>query len=500
MERASYLIAVSRDTVEGGKISGGEGMAVLVQSVVSPESAHSPNGHAKEMLESFLQNAEWNRGYAILLLPTEAVSFRRLEFSFADAKKIHLVLPFELENELLDDLADYIYDFEIVPRGDGTAEAMVYLVRREYLQDLLDLCESHQLSLQKVTFAAQALVTAKSSSALHAFRLYSGSDETFIAYVEEGRMLAVDSIGAMPQRALAATGASDGKTPMRILEDIIAAKEDSPSEGPSRRALLAEELEKVCAAAKRFIRVYHPREPFQLKVEGLFGRFFRFSPESGELTLNLEDGGATVPASRPFQGILGELAQSGRVLARSKGVNFFRRIGNWSALVSDLKWRLAASVILAGLLAVVAGGNFLYQVSSQENRLERIQSELSRSLKIPRPLNSHTIKDALGKLRARLDKLKKEREASSHLAAYNYDSLILVRDISNIFKEMPQVTLEAMTSNRERFTLSGTTINYNESELLKTRLGNLAEFKDRNIKVTTSKSAKGISYRLSIER
>ena len=500
MERASYLIAVSRDTVEGGKVAGGDGMAPLAQKVVSPESAPSLNGHAKELLESFLQNAEWNRGYAILLLPTEAVSFRRLEFSFADAKKIHQVLPFELENELLDDLAEYTYDFEIVPRGDGTAEAIVYLVRREYLQDLLDLCESHQLSLQRVTFAAQALVTAKSSSEQHAIRLYSGSDETFIAYVEDGRILAVDSIGAMPQKALAANGASDGKNPTRILADIIANEEGASGEETSRRALLAEELGKVCEAANRFIRVHHPRDLFQLEAEGLFGGFFRFSPEAGELTLNLENPGHTVYASRPFQGILGELANSGRVLARSKGVNFFRKVGNLSALVSDLKWRLTVSVILAGLLAGIAGGNFLYQLSSQENRLERTQSELSRVLKIPLPLNSHTIKDALDKLQNRIDKLRKEREASSHLEAYNYDSLKFIRNISNVYKGMPQVTLEAMTFNRERFTLSGTTINYNESEVLKNRIGQLPEFKGQNIKVTTSKSAKGISYRLSIER
>ncbi|MCH6554314.1 MAG: hypothetical protein IH793_09190, partial [Acidobacteria bacterium] len=82
---------------------------------------------------------------------------RRINDPFADPKKIEQALEFELENELLEAVDSYVYDFTLIPQSDGSAEALIYLVPKTYLNALIAACYAQRTTPVKATFSAQAL-------------------------------------------------------------------------------------------------------------------------------------------------------------------------------------------------------------------------------------------------------------------------------------------------------------------------------------------------------
>ena len=139
-------------------------------------------------------------------------------------------------------------------------------------------------------------------------------------------------------------------------------------------------------------------------------------------------------------------------------------------------------------------------VQSLQARLDSAGRELQRTLKIGPPITSITVNAALGRVQERLDKLRRDRDAVAYIDRYHYDSLRLFNELSAAVRQQPGVTVDALSFNQERFTMSGTTPSYEESEGLKDRVGELSRFKGRSVKVTHSNVGKVIRYRLSVER
>jgi len=535
MERLSYLIALSSHAVEGVGVGGGGALSVYSHGIPAIEDGRMESEVIRAQLETFLARADWKDGSAILVLPTEAVSFRRLRFSFGDTKKIRQALPFELENELMEGLEGFVYDFDVVSGKEQHTEVLVYLVRKDTLQGLLEACQARNLDVRRVTFSAQALLSAGKNTEGHQFHLYTGSDETFILYTEQGRLCAMAALSATPHLVLEEAGTQEDASPTERLRVLLESSGNGathpvsgvPEEGPPAgeegeefpedpeallenieggspeplhpRARLQGELERAREEANRFLRLYRPGVPYGLSVAGLFSSCLTFRPETGEIALSLENGAGVLPV-RPHSGILSELVAGQQALGRSGGINFFRRVGTWVAVFSALKWKLVVSAVLVVLLTGLWLGAYFYRGSIIEHRLAGINAQLSSELKIPTPVNTLSVNAALKKLREERAKLEQEQNAAAYLENYHYDALVLLREVSRLFTQLPRMKVDALTFNRDRFTLTGTTPDYNDSETLKNRIAALEQFKGQEVKISHSRTGQGILYRLSIQR
>ncbi|MCH9044803.1 MAG: hypothetical protein IIA40_01710 [SAR324 cluster bacterium] len=500
MQRGAYLIAISPSAVEGGRVSRSESQGALTLSILSPSNGDAPDAGARALLESFLSQAQWPRGPVVLVLPTEAVSVRRLKFAFNEPKKIRQILPYELEDEVLGELDNYAYDFQIIPRENGSAEVLVFLVDKHHLQELAEALDGQQLSLQRVTFSAQALVAADADPGARRFHVYVGSDEGFVAYAVDGRLEAVSCFSALPRRVMGELESLSANSSQELLNALFHRQQEQPDADPVLRRM-KEDLQGVREEVNRFMRINGAGEDATISLHGLFGRFFRWRPDVGDLSLTFDRDVDWSAPRGPFFGVLTELLANPRNILAGRGINFYRRVASWVAQMAELKWPLIAMGLLVVVLAALLGGRFYVRTAGLEDRLSAAERDLQRTLNIPPPVNSLVVNSALAMLQERLETERKERQAVSYLDHYHYNTLMLLREISAVFQQFPELTVDALSFNRERFSLSGTTARYNESEALKNRIAGLTRFKSFTAKITHSRSAgQRIRYRISAER
>jgi type II secretory pathway component PulL len=509
MQRGIYAIAVSEQAVEGGLVTRGETQSAFSQSLLGPAEARPSAAAAAgaeapaeapgtALLERFLAQASWEQGLAVLVLPTAEISYRRLHFQFGDPRKIRQVLPLELQDELLDPVDRHAFDAEIVPRPDGSADAQVYLTDDARLQALATTLERHQLPVQRVTFSAQALLQALPPPAGPHFCVYLGSEESFVVHTLDGRPTAFRSIVPHPGELLAELRALGPGSPYEQLQTLFRADADDPQR-QGLRERLQERLEAARAEVNRFLRIYGEGDPFTVSLHGLFGALFERAPDAASLTLRFPNG-AWPGARRTHFGVLEELLRQPRNFPGARGINFRKRVGTSLVLLRELRWPLTAAGVLLLVLAGMALGGYFLRASALQARLDAVGRELQKTLSVNAPVNSITVNSALARVQERLDRLRKERETVAYLDRYHYDTLRLVNELSEVVRAQPGVTVDSLSLNQERFTLSGTTPSYAESESLKTRVGAMERFKERTVKVTNSNAGAVIRFRLTAER
>ncbi|HKI98342.1 MAG TPA: hypothetical protein VKB51_07710 [bacterium] len=497
MQRGIYAIALSDQAVEGGLVVRGETQPAYDRSVLLPADGVPPDSRQQALLQAFLEQAEWEQGLAVLVLPTEQVSFRRLHFAFSDARKIRQVLPLELEDELLDAVGQHAWDAVILPRPDGTADALVYLSDLAPLDEATQLLEQRQLAVQRATFSAQALIEALPPPAGHHFTVYVGSEEAFAAHTLDGQLQGLQSYNPHPGQVLRQLQALGPGTPQDQLQALFRADAEDAERAELRDALQAK-LESVREEINRTVRIQAGGEPYTISLHGLFGELLERQEGAGSLSLRFPQG-AWPGARRTHAGILDELLSQPRNFPVSRGLNFHKRVGTWIALFRELRWPVVAAAVLLLILLGLIGTGFVLRADALQARLDAANQRLQRMLAVPPPLTTITINAALGGVQEQLDKLRKERAAAAYLEHYNYDTLRLLRDVSEIIHQQQGVSVDSLSFNQDRFTLSGVTPSYAEAETLKNRIAALPRFKGRNLRVTNSNVGQVIRFRLSVE-
>jgi hypothetical protein len=499
MQRGIYAIALSDEAVEGGLVVRGETQPAFSRSVLLPAQGATAEERQQARLAAFLQQAQWEEGWAVLVLPTEPVSFRRLHFEFSDPRKIRQVLPLELADELLDPVANHAWDAEILPGTDGKADVLAYLVDKAPLDQVTALLEQHHIGVQRVTFSAQALVQALAPAEGRHFCVYVGSEEAFVAEALDGRLYGLQSLAPHPGQVLARLRALGPGSPHDQLQALFRADAED-AERQELRDDLRSKLESVLAELNRFLRIHGPGQPCTLTLHGLFGGLFERKDPDDPATLALRfPQGAWPGPRRTHFGVLDELLAHPRAFPAGRGLNFHRRVGTWLAVLRELRWPVAAAASLLLVALLLAGTGFFLRTGALQARLDGANREIQRLLNVPPPLNTITINAAIARVQEGLDKLRKERAAEAYLDRYHYDTLRLLRDLSEAIHQQQGVTVDSLSFNQDHFTLSGTTPSYAESETLKNRVAALERFKGRTVRISNSNVGQAIRYRLTVE-
>lgn len=500
MQRGIYAIALSDQAVEGGLIVRGEAQSAYSRSMPFTAAEPVSENRTQALLETFLTQVRWEQGWAVLVLPTEFVSLRRLRFQFNDARKIRQVLPLELEEELLDAVEYHAWDADILPSSNGTTEVMVYLVQKAVLDAAVATLEQHRLSLQRATFSAQGLLQSKPPPSGHHMSIYVGSEECYAVHTLDGRLHALHSVTPHPGQLLAQINELAPGDPPDQLRRLFRPDAHGDRDGPRRelQEALRGRLERTVEELNRFIRVQSAGEPRTVSLHGLFGALLEHQEGGGLLSLQFPVDAWPGPP-RTHIGVMHELLGAPRGLAAGRGFNFYRRVGTWLASLREMRGALLTATVLLVVLAGFLGAGFVMRMSALQARLDSVDQQIVRVLRVPRPLTSITINAAIARVQEQVDKLRKERAAAAQLENYHYDALRLLRDVSELIRNQKGVSVDTFSFNQDRFTLSGVTPSYAEAERLKERIAAMPRFKGRTVRITNSNVGQVIRFRLTAE-
>lgn len=499
MARSVHLISISPNAVEGGRLSRGSSVPDLAQSLISFAGETPPDSHMGHLLDTFLEGYVGSRLPATLILPTSAVRFRRMEFSFGDIHKIRQVLPLQMESELLDDLAIYHYDFEMLFSEAERGEVMVFLVERAYLDPLIEIADRKQVYFQRVTFSAHVLAQLMGRKNTRQCLVYVGCDETYIAETYGGNLVEVIRPNGEPDQVLAALAPLNLGNPREMLA-ALTGEGNHPIDQEALLGNLKRELETVRDEANRFIRIKSSGGPLEVFVVGLFDQYFDVLPDSRELVLDLEVKERSRNGERSLFGVLHQFFAAADSSKATEGINFYKRVGAWRPMLKELKLPLAMTLVLLVLFSGLVTTRFILRGNALKSRLIVIDQDLKKRLRINQPINSFIVQNSLERLEKRLSVLKKEQQAAAYFDQYHYNTLNLLTTLSGLIRPKSQMSVETLSFNRNRFSISGTAKNFNAPEVLKNQISSMEDFKSRPVKMTTSGSAQDIRYRISVEK
>jgi hypothetical protein len=495
MARSTCVIGLSRPLIEGFSAAAGEGGPRAARPVFAAEGG--ANGRGAASLADFLSEAHWEPGVAVVVLPTDQATFRRLKFPFREQRRIRQVIRFELEQDVLDDIAQFTIDHEIAPLGEAGSEVQAYLVKSESVQAAVSACRAAGLSPYRVTLSAHALLAAHPPAQPLAFQVYAGAEESFVALVREGRIESIRSV-ATDLSALVLELQRQGVVSPQEIHRVLAGESESDNVNRTLvRSRMLGELNALAGELNLFLRVHDQGPPFAVEFFGLFGAFLRWG-EARQVEVVGEPARSAASPPRRFLGILDELQTAALTLRSRQGVNFHAAgYGVWGQLAELRRPLVAAAALLALVivLAVAQYGGRTWELWRQRAGVEaQIQAVIRKNIASSPPLSM-----GLPILRERVQKAREEAKGTARFSTYQYDALTLLSDLSGAIGDAAGITVESLTFGKDRLALVGTTPSFQASEALKNRLAGLAPFKGKEPKLTHQRAGQTITFRLTID-
>jgi hypothetical protein len=291
MDNVFYLLSAHSSCTEGICLTKKNNDVFITKdsvgfSVLNDTDSADAKGTVSEQwlkqIGDFLDQHQWREHAIAFLLPAEDVTFRKITFPFQERKKVEQALPFELEEELMGDLADSSYSVQVHPMSEQNSEALVLLMERKRLKLLQQLCLERDLLIRNIDCAAFALFRSKINEnsplpeSQDLFQIYLGGDEAFINTIRDGRL---DEIKIFPNRIseILRKNSSRMENSLPSFLQLFAkdpdgvAHEESDSEHTESFAQLKEELGWICAQFTLHLRIKNYSTESQIEVHGIFG-------------------------------------------------------------------------------------------------------------------------------------------------------------------------------------------------------------------------------------
>ena len=296
MENIFYLLSAHTSCIEGICLSKKNNNVFITKdsvgfsterSVDTVETSRTETEQWAAKIGEFLDQQQWRDHAIAFLLPAEDVTFRKLTFPFQERKKVEQALPFELEEELMGDLAETAYSVQVHQMTEQNSEALVLLIGCERLQQLQQLCLKRDLLIRNVDCAAHALYrslindNSPTPKTQDLYQIYLGGDESFVNTIRDGRL---DEIKIFPNRIpeilqqhLSAAGNSLSaflQSFAKHSDGVDHAAGDSAQNGSFIQ--LKEELRLLCAKLTLHLRIKNYSSGSQIEVHGILGPIIKW--------------------------------------------------------------------------------------------------------------------------------------------------------------------------------------------------------------------------------
>jgi len=296
MDNVFYLLSASSSCIEGICLSKRNNTVFITRDSIgfsdlnvtdSGEERGTDSEQWIKRIGKFLDREQWRDHAITFLLPAEDVTFRKITFPFLERKKVEQALPFELEEELMGELANYSYSVQVHLMSEQNSEALVLLMERKRLEQLQLLCLERDLLIRNIDCSAYALFRSKinDNSTLpepqDLFQIYVGGDETFVNTVHNQRL---DEIKIFPN-SIPEILRKHFSSPEKNLHTFLQAFAKAPdtagateSENADAEAFvrLKEELRWLCAQLTLHLRIKNYSSESQIEVHGIFGPLIKW--------------------------------------------------------------------------------------------------------------------------------------------------------------------------------------------------------------------------------
>jgi general secretion pathway protein L len=401
----------------------------------------------------------------VVAIPTNQFIFRNMQIPFSSAKKIRMVLPFELETTLPYAAEDLVIDFHTLngsPAGDQT-KLIAAAIEKSKLSPYLDALASIQADPEKLTLSglSTALCLAKQADP-EEDQLFIEMEDTYgtLFILTGGRLQLIRSFPLPSAR---------------------------PSKAPQLRAQIQQTLAAFLESSESNF------EPIEVAVSGIGLDETDIIPAlSSTLDIPVKTTSIAEQLNIPIEGNRESQWIPGRMntalalaLTEVEGyddLNFHK--GQFAAqkFLSKHKGPLVKTGILAAAVLVLFFFNLTMEAYTLNKHLSRINSQMTQIFKTTFP-EVKTIRYPYQEMLAKIRETKKnaafEDEAGPHIR-----SIDILNSISEKIPHNIKVNLTRLVIQPENVLISGTTDTYNSVDTIKSRLEQIPHFE----KVTISSS------------
>ncbi len=488
------------------------GIEIGPMRAMTTQDPDDPRGLG-ERLQSFLHMHQLPAEAAVVALPGDRLTSRRLSFPFADRRRLDQAVPLAVEDELPFDLEDMLVDWERVG-GDGkTSEVAATIAPRAEVAELLALL--HSAGVQPRIVEAEGLVLGNlaglyenegtciiadlghrkttlclyidgAPAAARTVRLGAGALTEALAH-ERG----IDARAADELKAETGVAGLHGSAAAAVLDRLV--REMARAVGSFEPVLAARDLE----AAGRAVLVgggahLHGIDEYLSERLGLPAERIRVpDDELGRALLAAGDPALFAPA----------VALAARGTARARTRTNFRQ--DELALrydVGALGRRMLGTAALAAVAAVLTATLALSSISSQSRRADAADAQVAEiwSGAFPgRPVPS----DAVAALRTAV---RDAHDRAEFLGVYrgNLSALDLLTEISARVPEPLEVVFEELNIDRQVIRIRGHSRSFQDVDRLRAELEAFAPFSQIQVsEITTGREgAKSFSVTISLAR
>ena len=401
----------------------------------------------------------------VVAIPSNQFIFRNLQIPFSNAKKIRMVLPFELETTLPYTAEDLVIDFHTLdgaPAGDQT-ELIAAAIENSKLTPYLDALASIQADPEKLTLGGlpTALCLANQAD--------PEEDQLFIEIEDTYGTLFILTGGRL-----------------QLIRSF-----PLPPAGPAKAPQLCAQIQQTLAAFLESSEINF--EPIEVVASGIGLDETKFIPDlSRTLDIPVKTVSITERLGIPIESKEKDSwipAQLDNALALAlmevegyDGLNFHK--GQFAAqkFLSKHKRPLIKTGILAAVVLALFFFNLMMDAYTLNKHLHRIDSQMAQVFKATFPAVK-TIRYPYQEMVAKIRETKKtvafENEAGPHIR-----SIDILNSISEKIPNNITVNLTRLVIQPDNVIISGTTDTYNSVDDIKSRLEQIQHFE----KVTISSS------------
>jgi general secretion pathway protein L len=457
-----------------------ESRIAACMSVPTPETVPDDSSALRAALETVAGKMDLDGADCAVAMPAVLFSSRNLRVPFPNAKKIRMVLPFEMEPSLPYQADDLAIDFSMLPDGSSQSETEVLAVavEKSRLSAVVDALTGIAIDPERVTLSGLSTAvwvgrTAAPEEALLCLDISRTFGALFIIAANHVRLVRSFPLPAdLPGRERAV------QHHIRTTRAALGEMEGMPGEAgeivATGEGLEGMDLEKLAGSLKATLRPADLREALGVQCD--------------------EEASSAWDAAR----MDGALAVA---LAEIEGVeclNFHRSQFPGRKIVARHREPLIKTGALAAAVLLLMFASVLIQSGLQQRRLAELDRQIAAVFSETFPEVKKPA-DPYQQMQIGLQELRKSAALPGE-ALPAARSIDILKSISDRIPEGITVVFERMVLGPESILISGTTAAFNSVDEIKGHLEGIADFKKVTISsANTDRSGKEVNFQLKVD-
>ncbi len=445
-----------------------------------PETAPDLAGAWRTAFETVVEEMDLAGADCAVSIPAVFFSSRNLQVPFSNAKKIRMVLPFELEPSLPFQADDLAIDFSVREGGasQGETEVLAVAVEKERIAAVIAALAGVAIDPERVTaggLSAAAWLgrTAAPDDAL----LCLDISRTFAALF----VIAANRVCLMRSFPLASDSPARERavqhhirTTLGALAEMEAMPREISEVIMTGDGLAGMDREKLAAALPLPSRPMDLRQSLNINCEKELGSSWDATRMDGALALALAE----------IEGL--------------ESLNFHRGQFPGKKMVARYREPLIRTGVLAAAVLLLMFASVIIQSYVQQSRLAELDRQIAAVFSETFP-DVKKPADPYQQMQIGLQELRKNAALPGEAlpAALSID---ILRNISDSIPETITVVFERMVLGPDSILISGTTAAFNAVDEIKGHLERIAGFKKVTISsANTDRSGKDVNFQLKVD-